>query len=651
MAAALAGLLLLSVQPLLVGVALPVTGGAAATWTGLYLFFQVSVLLGYGLAALAERWPLRWVGAAYAALILTTLLWLPLSGGSASSSPSVAILLGWLVNAIGLPAVLLATTSPMLHIWAARAGKTPFSIYAWSNGGSLVGLICTPWLLEWVPISRLLCGWTFLYTALVALLLGLAVVHCNTPPKQLNGARTWRPRRTWIALPLAASLLMMIVTDRVTVRFSGLPVVGVMPLAVYFLSFVVAFRGWRFRPRTCFVVGALLMVATPLLVHNRILTTLSDVVGLAMMVLGLHQLLFQSRPAPERAALFYVWLAFGGALGGVAAAWVAPTIFTTYLEVPITLGFAALVMPMRAVRRASFAALLVVGSLGHPLVLPSRHSLAVRRSWFSVAEVIERGLGYRLTTGQIPQGFQGADPATRLEPQRYYKNLFLAADILRVLPRTSRVAAIGMASGALACFGQRGQQVVFFEIDAAVAELATNERYFTYLRDCPMEVESIQIMDGRAGVRADTGRFDLVLLDAWQGFSVPLHLFTQEAIEEYRRRLRPGGLIALHLGSRIFDLEAAVVNGLAEDGLSAIVFRPPALGAGGSPSWVVVAGDDRGRDRLTALLRSPDWRRVESRRDDRPALRDDLHPMSRYLRSAWFRSSKWRPRFRTDWRD
>lgn len=288
----------------------------------------------------------------------------------------------------------------------------------------------------------------------------------------------------------------------------------------------------------------------------------------------------------------------------IAAMFAAPAVLCyTFLGRPLRFGL-------------GLASLLLAGALYDGV---HGQSEARMRSFFGVHRVTVDPTGsFRvLVHGNTVHGRQSLDPARRREPLAYYHRTAPIGEVFRAMegdPRLQRVGVVGLGAGALAAWAGPGQQWTFFEIDPAVIRLARDSGYFTYLADARAPVAIVR-GDARMTLAAHRGTFGLLILDAFSSDAIPLHLLTREALEVYRARLAPGGLLAVHVSNRYLDLQP-VLAALAEQAvppMAGIVrddffVTPEEEGEGKAPSiWVVLA---ESREALGPLASSPRWKRL-----------------------------------------
>jgi len=638
----LAAALLFFVQPMFARMLLPVLGGAPSVWNASMMFYQGALLAGYALAHGAagrlsrRRQVLLLVGLGAAAL-LTLPVGVPRGWLPPTHSSPVPWLLGVMTVSVGLPFLVVATVSPMLQRWfAARSAQDPYWLYAASNGGSLIALVTYPSLFEprW-GLAHQSRGWSAGFALLVAL---LAVCGywgkeetLAAKPAMASAPIGLRRRWRWLLLAFAPCSLMLSVTTYLTSSVAPMPLLWVVPLSAYLLTFVLVFARRRWVPHKLMLwimpVALLVMPWTmtglllglpmePMDVHVVLHVAILFVVAMVC-----HGELANDRPPATQLTEFYLWLAAGGALGGVFNALVAPLLFSTVWEYPLTLLLACLLIRCRSWRGyLAGPVLLAVATVGLLLFFHHRYgtgrmrTLYRARSFFGIHEVFtDPSEQYHfLKHGCTVHGVQSTDPARRREPLSYFSRSGPLGELISILPRNlkQQVAVVGLGAGTVACYGERGEHWTFFEIDPLVERIARDRRFFTFLADCPAEVQVI-LGDARLSLeREPEGRFGLMILDPYNSDTPPLHLLTREALALYLRKLAPDGVMAFHISAAHLELKPVLAN-LAQDaglfGLHLIDFSTPQRRARGeAPSrWVIMTRQPRTVERLA---RSGSWR-------------------------------------------
>jgi hypothetical protein len=662
--------LLFLVQPLVGKLLLPLVGGTPGVWNTCMVFFQAVLLGGY---LYAHRTTRQFGVRRQAALHIPLLLVVPAAFAAAitySDSP-VAVAVGLVPEdadypvfgviallgvAVGVPFFVLSTTAPLLQRWFAatghRAAEDPYFLYAASNAGSLLGLLGFPFLIEpWFPLSTVQWAWAggvLVYCILVAACaLGARNGERGTRNEENESASELRAPRSalravkWLALAALPSSLLLGVTTHISTDVAPVPLIWVVPLALYLLSFILVFARWPDPVHRA--VGRY----TPMLLLFVVLSLVTGAAEPLGLVVGLHLAAFfgvcllchgelaRDRPPPELLTGFYLCLSVGGVLGGLANALVAPLVFhrVGLVEYPLALALAALVRPRSGPTSLRLTdGLLVLGLLGLAVGLvllvprlvplppdanaadaltarllrsglmfglpaavafalvrkPARYALALgallvagsldpgprgetlhlERNFFGVVRVTRTADGkfVNLVHGNTLHGRQRTDEPDDPRPQTYYHQRGPIGRVFETLPddRKKRVGVVGLGTGAVAAYGRVGEEWVFYEIDPAVARIAQDRRYFTFLASCRADWRVVLGDARRELTKADDGAFDVLVLDAFSSDAIPVHLLTREAVRLYVAKLAPHGVLAMHVSNVHLDLPPLVAR-LAAD--------------------------------------------------------------------------------------
>jgi uncharacterized membrane protein YdcZ (DUF606 family) len=626
----LSAFLLFQVQLISGKYILPRFGGSPAVWNTCLLIFQVLLLAGYGYAHLLST---RLTAKAQARVHLTLLAlslvmlaflgyewrspitpgaeWKPVQGGN-----PVWQLTRFLATSVGIPFFLLSTTGPLLQAWFSRTHKqSPYRLYALSNLGSLLGLVTYPLVFERVlTLHSQSWLWSSAYGAFLLACAACAagVGHYQIPAqirsKTLAADKASRPSRTtiflWIALPACASAMLLATTNLITTDIAVVPLLWVLPLCIYLLSFIFCFQSDRWYKRGIF--QGLYVVAFLLTLQELSVPFGSNVpaqlgalcLTLFAVCMVCHGELARSKPAYAHLSTFYFMLSAGGALGSVFVVLIAPHIFHDIGEFSLTLlasGGLLLAVVMldksswfhrkrlyRAAALLSVILLMIQGYRYEMAVIPFEARGVVRfraRNFFGVKTIKEDSIAFWLLHGNTLHGAQLKDSSLRDEPTQYYKRLSGVGLLLDQYPRpidsagrprALRVGVIGLGVGTLASYGHAGDYFRFYEIDSQVVGFSVSRSpVFTFLKDSPATID-IVMGDARLSLteEADQGhfqKFDVLVLDAFSSDSVPVHLLTKEAMALYLRHLSgPDAVMAFHLSNRSLDLRP-VVAGLGRE--------------------------------------------------------------------------------------
>jgi hypothetical protein len=404
-------------------------------------------------------------------------------------------------------------------------------------------------------------------------------------------------RASWVALPAFASVLLLATTNHVCENVAVIPFLWVAPLALYLLSFIIAFDGPRWYVRRTFALAGVslalavgcfdplkdLFSAAGVELGFRSELTL-DFAFLFVLCMLCHGELVRRRPSSRCLTEFYLWVAFGGALGGVSVSIVAPAVFSTFLEwtlgLLVALVLAGMVLFASAKhvawrRPSSRLAGVALALLGCAAIvtneLDDERPLEIARNFYGTVAVYDvdqddpAAHHYSLTHGVIVHGRQFRAPDKQDRPLAYYSENSGVGRALRFFADdlTLRVGAVGLGVGTLAHYVHAGQHLSFYEINPAVIRLA--QKHFSYLSHCGSACD-IVLGDARLSLERESPQnFQVLVLDAFSGDAVPAHLLTREALDLYLRHLDPDGIIAVNITNRQLDL-APVLAGLAEHG-------------------------------------------------------------------------------------
>jgi hypothetical protein len=366
----LSACLLFANQPVFAKMVLPVLGGSSSVWAVALLFFQAALLVGYGYAHLLMRHvPAASTGFVHLGVALLALVVLPVALPEAWREPPPGDPYLWQLGlfsvAVGLPFIAVAANAPLLQAWFSRSGhphaKDPYFLYGASNLGSLIALLGYPFLLEPAfGLTALSRYWAMLYIVLlVAIAACFVLVRRRAVAAQLaipvddadTSRPAWRDRLAWCGLAMVPAALLTAFTTHIATDIASAPLLWVLPLAAYLLTFVLAFQTklplpmWLLLPaQLAAVIFALLELAQTK--HDKwVLTSGAGVAAFFLAALVAHRTLFLNRPRARDLTEFYLWMSFGGVLGGLFAALIAPRIFTEVLEYPLLIALSLACRP------------------------------------------------------------------------------------------------------------------------------------------------------------------------------------------------------------------------------------------------------------------------------------------------------------------
>ncbi|MBN9268248.1 MAG: fused MFS/spermidine synthase [Hyphomicrobium sp.] len=365
-------LLLFSIQPMFAKMVLPVLGGSPSVWAVALCFFQGALLAGYCYAHLVIRLiGARASGFVHLAVCLLAFVVLPIGLPAGWSEPPTGEPYFWQLGlftvAVGLPFFAVAANAPLLQAWFAATGhphgRDPYFLYAASNLGSLIALLSYPVLLEPAFGLKALSGiWTIGFLVLVALLaVSYAAVRLGSAPQAATAAEpsaadagpppTWSSRLSWVGLALVPSALLTAFTTHVSTDVASAPLIWVLPLSLYLLTFVLVFRERSLIPMPILLATHLASVIFALLVLSQtvregwFLTAGAGVAVFFTSAMVAHRTLYEARPSAAYLTEFYLWMSLGGVLGGLFAALIAPKIFSEIFEYPLLLALSMACRP------------------------------------------------------------------------------------------------------------------------------------------------------------------------------------------------------------------------------------------------------------------------------------------------------------------
>lgn len=681
-------LLVFQIQPIAGKFLLPVFGGGASVWTACLFFFQSMLLAGYSYAHLLTA-HLKPGGQAivHGALLLISTMSMPLSfavTGSdvGTSNPGGAI---WLVllAALGFPFTVLASTAPLIQRWSSitRPARSPYWLYVLSNAGALSALVTYPLLIEPnMSLRSQTITWSTGYAVFALFSLAacwlvwqrhrrtpdeLPVVSPEADREAVRSAIAPADAVLTVLLSSGGVVMLLAITTQITQNVAPVPFLWILPLIVYLVTYIACFSGERFYDRA--IWGSLFIVAGSTLVILNFFGSSFEIVPvvstwllvLLCICMVCHGELYRLRPLPERLGIYYLRIAFGGALGGALVAIVAPTVFTRYWEAlagvyVIYLAFGATVFRDFKARRATkavqdssalpallerwtrrlFAVGWIIGVFLFPAVVVAiynlipRYDVASSRNFYgvlNVRDIVDDDLPRRvLVDGTTIHGFQLLDQEQADVPTSYYSVNTGIGLVMRNTAQQAgsrRIGIVGLGVGTLAAYGELSDELRFYELNPSVVDLA--HRHFSFLEDSPATID-IAVGDARISMEQELREFgsrqyDVLVIDAFSSDAIPVHLLTLEAHQLYWAHLKDGGVLAFHITNNYLDLAPVVANVAAVLGREALLVTAPVdTGVSSTADWVLVAGKavkfERGTvDGLVVTnLQARAWKRVWS---------------------------------------
>lgn len=647
----LSAALLFVVQPMFSKMILPLLGGTPQVWNTAMLFFQVALLAGYGYAhGTSKLLSIRVQALLHLVLLVAFVFVLPLAIPEGWLPPVNKDPTLWQLSlmfvVVGGPFFVLSGSAPMLQRWFSGTdhpdADNPYFLYGASNLGSMTSLLAYPVIIEpLMNLSQQAQTWMYGYIALIVCVLvcaGLVWTTTQRTPVQTRAAKkaakdkpvNWGLRFKWLILAFIPSSLMLGVTTFITTDVAAVPLLWIIPLALYVGTFIIVFSRNPVisREKTLTLHSFLMIILIGVLVYPAL-----PPLGL----MGFHIVLFfftalmchfelaALRPSASHLTEFYLVMSIGGALGGVFNALIAPQFFVIPIEYTLVLvaacfvrrlsegekfprqissgfyvvaGILALTIASYLIKNTqiigAFAFFIIIAltlvmdkrwffALGVLAVMliyqPGQHwanfpfskSVYVGRNFFGVLRIFDYEDQQRvLLHGTTNHGTQALIEKYRLTPLSYYSPDSPLSDIMAYMdtrPGKQDVAVIGLGVGVTACYSKNGRSFDFYEIDPEIVRIAEDKDLFTFLFDCGSPYEII-LGDGRLTLKnAPDKSYDLLIVDAFSSDNIPIHLLTLEAIELYLSKIKDNGILTFNISNNYIDLEPVLAEAAEELGI------------------------------------------------------------------------------------
>ncbi|MEI7851068.1 MAG: fused MFS/spermidine synthase [Kiritimatiellales bacterium] len=650
----LGAFLLFQVQPLIGKYFMPWFGGSPGVWMTCLMFFQVLLLGGYTYAHLLQRLTLRHQVLVHISLLALTVLagvvlyfvWGSPILPSIKWRPEHTGRPGWnvfrlLLISIGASYFLLSASSSLLQAWVHRAkpSSSPYVLYIVSNVAALLALLSYPFLIEPVftlKTQALLWGGGFLIYLILCLLSARQVWPILTVEKE--GAATdtagrpgWKSYLHWITLAACGVLALMAVSNQMAQDVPPVPFLLVLPLVLFLLTYIIGFTD-RLRGLQRYYIWLIplaCVTAWYLIFKDLNLAIVGKIFGYGFILFSIclfcHNALYQRKPPSRYLTGFYLSISLGGALGGVFVAVIAPQIFRLYWEYQLCLILAAILAiisiycdrrnPLYLIRHGLWLAVVVLAFfVSKKTIKENETAVYMGRNFFgsivvnqdTVSRQIrgkreERFPVFIMYHGRISHGMQVAHPEFRDKPNAYYSEssgagLALLNHPKRIGGKPMRVGVLGLGGGTLAAYGRSGDLYRFYEINPNVIQLAQHSPWFSYLENSRAHIQIVE-GDGRISMEDElkigSAGYDVLVLDAFSGDQIPMHLLTKEAFDIYLQHLADGGVIAINISNHYLDLLPVLVQ--AENHfklhLAYIADHPPESPIIHASDWVLLSRD------------------------------------------------------------
>lgn len=650
---------------------LPILGGSPSVWNTAMVFYQAALLGGYFYShVISKKLNFKNQLIVHGVVLALPAAVLPLYYGDlhppGGANPVPWMLLTMTLS-VGLPFFVLSASSPLIQSWFSRAGyKDPYFLYAASNIGSFLGLLSYPFVIEpRFTVAQQSGFWTAGYIVLAVLFVVTALklrgkvlaqpVETQSEPLE---PLSWGRRLKWVFLAFIPSSQFIGVTTYLTTDIAVMPLLWVIPLAIYLLTMVFVFAKKPPIPHKFIVtifpyvmaliifVSAIKVTYTKspfyLLTNSHVAVFTAHLLALFVAAMMCHGELAKDRPSAGRLTEFFLWMSLGGVLGGMFNALVAPTLFVQVIEYTLILAVVCLALPARskewkpslialdlgaflfvgggiigliylndkfgmmssqtyrplltlagclacvvcAARPLRFAmaisGMILVGVYNHQT---ERQTIFAARSFFGVQRVEsfgskENGITHSLMNGRILHGKQILSSELETVPLTYYHFDGPLKEVFEAYPRPadSKVGVVGLGIGSTALWSREGEDWTYYEIDDLVEKLARDPKLFTCLSKAKAP-QKVVIGDARLKLADEPDhKFDILIIDAFSSDSIPAHLMTVEAFQLYRQKLKPNGLLAVHISNRYLDLEPLVAAISDHLGLKALYCHESKMG-------------------------------------------------------------------------
>ena len=620
----LASFLLFQIELIVGKMILPYYGGGYLVWGACVVFFQIVLLAGYSYVhGILKAVDLKQYLFAHLALFVLPLLFFPGKNihfaSRIMSWPLVFSIFWQLFCSIGLVFFLLSTSSIFFQAWLSRSSLAerddPYQLFAASNLGSFAGLLTYPFFFEYFfTLPQQQAWWRGLYILLLGLMLLTArQVPVGTEEERGNAETRLAPPRHvwgWFLCGAAGVMLLLSVTNILTSEILPIPLLWILPLALYLLSFALIFKKNPWRPEWIITRPFAVIIVSILLYFTYSLTVLPVLFELgAFLVLLFYLCLFiqgrvyDIRPAePRQLSYYYFVFSLGGFFGGMVITWIIPVISVSFIEYllgiyvcvlawqvtreenPLRIShlgiavFAAVLLYLmipqggwlewlviagllqalfdeawRPMKAYKIAGVLFLGFFALLEPLSGGKYVYKGRNYYGLSRIYDKPSGHRFFLhGSTIHGVRYLDSRSRV-PLAYYAP---DSPVGRVLQspefRLADIASLGLGVGSVMSYFSEGQRVDSYELDPQIIRLA--QAYFSFLPGTGAQVRHL-VGDARIELRNSAlKQYDCMIVDTFSGDSVPVHLMTVEALQEYRAHLKPGGVLLFHLSNHFADI-------------------------------------------------------------------------------------------------
>ncbi len=622
----LSAFLLFQIELIIAKLFLPNYGGSYLVWGACVVFFQGILLAGYIFAhQLITKKGIAGYLKIHLILLLIPFVFFPgrmlqIPHGE-SNLPLVMDIFVKLLFSIGPVFFVLATVSLVTQSWLAVANTTkskdnPYALYAVSNLGSFLGLLTYPFLFElYLTNTSQLNIWRLVYVVLVFLnivALKIVPVSKQVADKSEKIQYDWSKALGWLCLSAAGVVLFLSVTNIITYEVTPAPLLWIIPLSIYLLSFVFNFKNKPFAPAWInhfifLIVGTSIvyyflskMFTMPVIISIVIFNVL-----LFLLCMFIQGELIRTKPHHKNLTFFYVMISLGGFLGGILTSWIIPLVSTNLVEFLVGLLLLALGANRKVV--TIFALIAIVFSSPIENAIKKYASVIKKRNYYGIYDIFDKRDFRVFLHGTTLHGVEFLEPSKRWIPLGYYSPTSPLGDVLtKDILKINRIGGVGLGAGTIAMYSSADCPIDFFELDPDVVTLAKN--YFGYLSLAPGQI-NIFLGDARISLEKQKDvLYDVLVIDAFGGDSIPTHLINRDVAAIYKEHLSKEGVILFHIPNRYFDLKPILAH-IAQDMGAQVAYKQTSdEGLTMRTVWAVMTWD---KQKYQKLLNQYNWKTID----------------------------------------
>jgi spermidine synthase len=578
----LSAFLLFQIELIMAKLLLPIYGGSYLVWGACVVFFQGILLAGYLFAHhfISQKTISKYLKIHIFLLLLPFLFFpgrmLQVSNQESSLLLVIDIFMKLLLS-IGPVFFVLATISLVTQSWLSLSSlkqkDNPYALYAVSNLGSFAGLLTYPFLFEfYLTNTQQLNSWRLMYFVLVALnFIALKIIPVekniitSDEKVSIKAPLAWQ----WLCLSASGVVLFLSVTNIMTYEIAPVPLLWIIPLSIYLLSFVLNFKNKPWMPswinRFIFILVSLATIYyffSKMLTIQALFSTVVFNILLFILCMFVQGQLIKTKPHHKDLTIFYVMISLGGLLGGVLTSWIIPLVSSNLVE--FLVGLALLSLGAKRLWLTLIIVIAITFSSSIEGHIKNHTSIAKKRNYYGIYDIFEsKGLRIMLH-GTILHGIEFAEPSRRWIPLGYYSPTSPLGEILvnDDIFKTHRIAGIGLGAGTISMYSSPYRPIDFYELDPDVIDLA--KKNFGYLSLAPGPV-NIFVGDARISLEKQKDvLYDIMIIDAFGGDSIPTHLVNKDVTALYKKHLNPQGAVLFHIPNRYFDLKPILAH-IADD--------------------------------------------------------------------------------------